>query len=398
MVIHSDALRTEPLPPAPAYGRSSIADLLTSSAAALGVDGYTNVLGLPKAPRICVVMVDGLGRGLLRQHGGHAPFLRSALENSATLSAAFPSTTATSLASLGTGLPPGSHGMVGYDVLDPDQDKVVNLLGGWDRNVDPVRWQPHRTVLETVAEVLPVTTVSLPRFQDSAMTRAALRGGDYVPAVSVQARCRAAADLLQPGSQGLVYLYWNELDKAGHRHGCQSGQWSHQLEELDSAMKRLSARLAPGTLLLLTADHGMLDVEEQHRVDYSADPELIAGVRHTAGEPRMVHLYLEPDAAPGHVEDLLDAWRRRFGSRAWIMTRQEAVAAGYFGPVQPSVLPRIGDVLIAAREPVALYDARRVSPSAFSVVGQHGSLTRAEREVPLLRLDSAQPFGRTSRG
>ena len=95
-----------------------------------------------------------------------------------------------------------------------------------------------------------------------------------------------------PGAS-LMYFYVNELDKAGHRHGCQSPQWEHQLEELDATVKRLSATLPAGTTILLTADHGMLDVPESQRIDYSADPALVAGVRHTAGEPRMVHLYLE---------------------------------------------------------------------------------------------------------
>ena len=99
-----------------------------------------------------------------------------------------------------------------------------------------------------------------------------------------------------------MYFYVNELDKAGHRHGCQSPQWEHQLEELDATVKRLSATLPAGTTILLTADHGMLDVPESQRIDYSADPALVAGVRHTAGEPRMVHLYLEEsegDVRPG---------------------------------------------------------------------------------------------------
>ena len=186
-----------------------------------------------------------------------------------------------------------------------------------------------------------------------------------------------------PGSS-LMYFYVNELDKAGHRHGCQSPQWEHQLEELDATVKRLSATLPAGTTILLTADHGMLDVPESQRIDYSADPALVAGVRHTAGEPRMVHLYLEESEGDAGRARLLDAWRARFGERIWAFTREEAITAGLFGDVRAEVAPRIGDVMIAAREPLAFYDTRRVRPTALEVVGQHGSLTKAEREVPLL--------------
>jgi hypothetical protein len=181
-----------------------------------------------------------------------------------------------------------------------------------------------------------------------------------------------------------MYFYVNELDKAGHRYGCQSEQWEHQLEELDATVKRLNASLPAGTTVLLTADHGMLDVPEQQRIDYSADPSLIDGVRHTAGEPRMVHLYLEPGAGTGERQRLLESWRARFGDRIWAFTREDAISAGLFGTVRPAVEPRIGDVMIAARDALALYDTRRVRPAAMEVVGQHGSLTRAEREVPLL--------------
>ena len=387
----------EPLPPAPGYGRSSVADVLTSAAAVLGVPGFENTLNLPAAKRVCVVMVDGLGWSLLKQRGGHAPFLRSFLPSARVLSAAFPTTTAASLASLGTGRPPGEHGMVGYDVLDPDQDKVVNMLGNWDLGVDPQRWQPVPTVLERAAAHLPVASVSLPRFEDSAMTRAALRGGAFIGATGVHARVAAAAQALAGSPRMLMYLYWNELDKAGHKHGAQSSQWGFQLEELDSALKLLAGRLPADTLLLLTADHGMVDVAPEHRYDFSADPALVAGVRHTAGEPRMVHLYLEPGTGTAGREALMAAWRNAYGSKIWVITREEAVEAGYFGPVvSPAVLPRIGDVLVLAREPIALYDLRRMKPSSLEVVGQHGSLTRAERDVPLLQL--AAPAAKSKPG
>jgi len=382
-------VRPQNVPPAPGFGQRSVAEVLTSAAASLGVEGFTNTLGLPPAPRVCVVLADGLGRNLLKQKSAHTPFLRGIVqagqgEVPVWLDSTFPSTTAAALASFGTGLPPGQHGMVGYDVLDPEQDKVVNMLGNWDARVDPLAWQPFPTVFERAAEHVSVTTVSLPQFGNSPMTQAALRGGNFVSAVTSHARTAAAAETMAAPGPALMYFYVNELDKAGHRHGCRSEQWEHQLEELDATVKRLSLSLPAGTTILLTADHGMLDVPEQQRIDYAADPALIEGVRHTAGEPRMVHLYLEdPADAPGR-ERLLDAWRARFGDRIWAFTRDEAIAAGLFGPLRPAVGPRIGDVMIAAREALALYDTRRVRPAAMEVVGQHGSLTKAEREVPLL--------------
>lgn len=396
----SSSTANQDLPAAPAYGSSSIAEVLTSSAAALGAGAFRNSLFLPPSRRICVVLVDGLGMALLKQRGGHAPFLRSAMGNARTLSAAFPSTTATSLASLGTGVPPGEHGMVGYDVLDPAQDKVVNQLGSWDAQVDPNSWQPCPTVFERLASEVPVATVSLSKFADSAMTRAALRGGRFIAAESAHAKTTAAAETMAANRSMLMYVYFNELDRAGHRYGSASAQWGESLEEVDAAMKRLHRQLPAGTLLLLTADHGMVDVAPAHRYDYAADPALVAGVRHTAGEPRMVHLYLEPDSSARTVEQLIGSWRAAHGKHAWVLRRDEAIAAGYFGAVSERVAARIGDVLIAAREPVAFFDTRRVRPAALDVIGQHGSLTRAERDIPLVQMIAGSDVdaGRSGKG
>lgn len=380
----------EPLPAAPRYGTADLSSLMPSAAAALGVPGYTNVLGLPKARRVCVVMADGLGKSLLKARSGHAPFLRSAMATSRTLDASFPTTTSASLSSLGTGLPPGRHGIVGYDVVDPAVPRVVNMLGAWPGDLDPSQWQPYRTVLADVAEHLYVGTASLPRFRDSSLTRASLSGGDFLPAGTPQARVRAAVEALGAHDRALLYCYWNELDKAGHRYGSNSPQWVSELEELDANMRTLARRVPPGTLLLLVADHGMVDVRREARIDYSQYPELLEGIALTAGEPRAVQLHFAADATAEARAAVVLRWKEAFGAKAWIITRDQAIDRGYFGAVDERVRSRIGDVLVLASGELALYDGRRASAQAMEMVGQHGSMTRAEREVPLLVLAGPQ--------
>lgn len=386
----------ESLPDAPAYGRRSIADLLPSCASALGAEGFANPLGLPDAPRVCVVMVDGLGRSLLTQRAAHTPFLRGRLQAGqgsipTTLDAAFPSTTAASLASFGTGLPPGQHGMVGYDVLAPHLGRVVNQLNGWDPAVDPDKWQPFPTVFQRIDPAIPVATVSLPQFEGSPMTRAALRGGRFIGAETLHARTTAAAATLAASPRMLLYFYLNELDKAGHLSGCGSSAWEEALEEVDACIRRLDAQLPANTLVLVTGDHGMVDVAEGRRVDFGADPELVEGVRFTAGEPRMVHLHLEDPADDGALRRVLERWQERFGKQAWIMTKAQALAHRLFGEVRAEVQERIGDILVAPHSELALYDGRRVRAAAFTMVGQHGSLTKAERLVPLVAFRASGP-------
>lgn len=399
-------LRGEPLPPPPAYGTGALADVLVSAASltrtvAEDPEGLgrrlTDRLGLRAAlagqgraegpyRNVCVVLVDGLGQELLERHRGHAPALRRAT-SLGVLDAAFPSTTAASLATLGTGEAPGNTGMVGYDVVDPARRVVVNQLSGWDPAVDPEAWQPMPTVLETLQEHMETVTVSMPKYQGTPLTRAALRGGEFDGAGSTLARISRAADRLNTRTPTFMYLYWGELDQTGHRDGSESERWLEALEELDSGMRRLLSRTGEETLVLLTADHGMVDVPPQDRHDYSTMPDLVRGVELTAGEPRLVQLHLEDPTDHRVREDLVAAWSEHYGERAWILDRDRMIEAGYFGPsIREGVRERIGDLLIAARGSLALYDTRRVRPRALEMVGQHGSWTDAERRVPLLAL------------
>ena len=383
-------------PTAPTPPERALRSVLTSAAAARGGPDLEDVRGRGATRRAVVVLVAGLGRAVLKRHGGHAPTLRAGMaDGGRVLLAATPTTTAASLTSLGTGLDVGEHGVAGYDVLDPERGVVVNMLGGWDEATDPLAWQPRPTVLERAAAAgVDAVTVSLPEFERSALTRAGLRGGRFVAGRGLIARTQHAVRVLSEAREPtLVYFYANELDKAGHRHGVGSDAWLHALEEVDAAVRRLVAQVPQGTLVLVTGDHGMVDVPASRRVDYAAcddagrleDPALLEGVAHTAGEPRLVQLHFVPEADEAVRDRTRAAWQERFGAHAWVLTRAQAVAAGWFGArVEDRVLPRIGELIVACHGDLALYDGRRVSPRAFEMVGQHGSPTRAEREVPLL--------------
>ncbi|WP_129360912.1 MULTISPECIES: alkaline phosphatase family protein [Micrococcaceae] len=394
-------LTGQAFPAPPRYGEASIADLMTSAASLyrpvaeserstefpdsldLGERLAANGKGRGPYRNVCVVLVDGLGSSLLSRHGGHAPHLRKSLDLG-ELDSALPSTTAASLAVLGTGMPTGQTGMVGYDVVDPDRGVVVNQLSGWDPAVDPLHWQPNPTIFERIDGLGDAVTVSMSAYEDSALTRAALRGSRFVAAGSTLARVSQAADILKTRNPTFMYLYWGELDQTGHKHGCTSERWLEALEELDHGLKRLSSRVGPDTLILLTADHGMVDVPEADRVDYSNIPELVAGVRLTAGEPRMVQLHLEDPDDAAVRRRLVEAWAHHFGDRAWILDREELISAGYFGDrIRPEVRHRIGDIIVAAHGSLALYDVRRTNTGALKMVGQHGSWTEEERSVPL---------------
>lgn len=368
----------------PHYDRTGLAGVLPGVAASLGVGHYASCdsVAMRPARRAVVVLVDGLGYELVRRRGGHAPFLRSLLPAAYRITAGFPSTTATSMGTFGTGLPPGAHGLLGYEVLVPGEDRLVNELS-WEDGPDPLTWQPEPTVFEVAQrDGVDVTRIGPGFFDGSGLTRAAVRGGRFRAADTMADRVDAALAAVRASRRALVYLYWGDLDKVGHVHGCASWEWGEELEGIDRELARL-VRAVPGdTAVYVTADHGMVDAPHALRIDLAHDPELAAGVRHVGGEPRALQLYCEDGAA----DDVFATWTSRVGERAWIRTREQAVAQGWFGPVSEPNLPRIGDLVVAMRENFAIVDSRRARPKLLALLGLHGSLTPDESAVPLFHL------------
>jgi Type I phosphodiesterase / nucleotide pyrophosphatase len=372
-------------PVLPHYGDRSLADLATSLLASLGVPGEPNPLGLRPAARVCLLVVDGLGWELLREHPAAAPFLSELAVSGGPLTAGFPATTVTSLGSLGTGRPPGQHGMLGYQVVVPGEGKLLNALQ-WDPQVDPVAWQPGSTIFErAVAAGIDAFRVAHSTFRRTGLFLATMRGADYVSADTLGALAAQTAATLRRSDQALVVVYHGELDATGHVFGCSSDAWRYHLEHVDKLAEQLAGALPPGTVLHVTADHGMTDVLPQDRIDADAAPGLRAGVALLGGEPRARHVYAEPGAAG----DVLVAWREVLGHRAWVASREEAIAAGWFGPVEARLAARIGDVVAAPAGPWAIVATKR-EPQESALTGMHGSLTTRDQLVPLLTLPARQ--------
>lgn len=385
------ALHSAPLPE---YGTGSLADLLPTLAAGLGVPGTTAAIReLTAADRVCVFLVDGLGWEQLRAHPDEAPFLTSLLGSSRggtgrPLTTGYPATTATSLASVGTGLPPGAHGLPGYAVRNPATGELMNQLR-WQPYTDPRPWQPYPTVFQLAHEAgVHTAQVSSPAFQHTPLTKIALSGGTFHGRLAGEERMDLAAEQLAAGDRSLVYTYYAELDGSGHRYGVASDTWRGQLMRVDRLAQRLAEQLPPRSALYVTADHGMVDVpfDERHRIDFDEDWELRAGVALLGGEGRARHVY----AVPGARNDVLAVWREVLGEQFWVASRDEAIAAGWFGrpgECDERVYPRIGDVVAAAHDDVLIIASER-EPKESALVGNHGSMTPAEQLVPLLEVRS----------
>ncbi|MCX6433439.1 MAG: alkaline phosphatase family protein [Actinobacteria bacterium] len=354
----------------------SLADVGTSAAAALGVPGFTDRLGIGPCRQVVVCLIDGLGWQSLLGHPEIAPRLTAMA--GLPIRAVFPTTTPVGLGSLGTGLLPGAHGLVGASFRYPETGELLTPLH-WGGDPVPVAVQPETTVFESVARSgIRMTSVSPAAYRESGLTRAVLRGADYAPADDVAARVAAVTSILAAGEPSYTYVYWPELDRIGHEFGVDSGAWRKALARADMLVGRLLDELVPGSAMVVTADHGMIDCPAEERISLDDDPLLMAGVERIAGEPRARHIYLAVDA----VEDVQAAWRAILGDRATVLTRTELVDGGYFGPVDGDLADRIGDLMAIARGNTLL--ASHFDATVSRLLGQHGGLTSAEVDIPAL--------------
>ncbi|GAA3548371.1 alkaline phosphatase family protein [Aeromicrobium flavum] len=356
--------------------RAGIHEIMTSVGGALGATGFTDVLGLPEAKRYVVMVIDGLGLDLLREHADIAPFL-SSLVNIDGVLAGIPSTTSVSLTSLGTGLRPGRHGMAGYTCRIPGTSRFLNTLQ-WDDRIDPLEWQPHPTVLQQLAnERLAVTVVNDDRFETSGLTRVSQRGVPFVGVRRPWDRLAAVVEAVERADHALVYAYESAVDHTGHGHGVDSEEWRKALAEVDRDVADLRAALPSDVVLLLTADHGMVDVPMDDRFDLVDHPDLRDDVVLVAGEARFRHVHTRS----GAEETVAARWRDALGDRAEVRLRDDAEE--WFGPIDPSVRGRFGDVVVAALDDFAVF-----ASDAFSIElllrGFHGSITGRERRIPVL--------------
>ncbi len=339
--------------------------------------------GLGRARSAVLVVMDGVGAIPLRAHGGHARTLNAALGKKDVAGAVFPTTTAAALTTLLTGVAPGEHGMVGYRVRHPQRDVLVNQLREWESaGIDPYTWQAAPTIFEQASDAgHPAFVVGIAEYANSGLTRATLRGAEFRAARSPADRVELAWELADAHDGALVYCYLPEADKAGHKHGVDSAAWTAALEDIDAALSR---RVPDGVGVLVTADHGMVDVPAHRQVMLDAAGGWHDGIRHIGGEPRMLHVYTEPDADTAAI---LARWRRDLEGLADVISRTEAIDAGMFGPmVTDAARERIGDILAVAHSNRALYDAEAADQRGRGMVGQHGALTPEEWRVPLIRM------------
>ncbi len=378
--LPADAFRTV----RPAYGHGSLADLMPSLSALLGVPGADDTLGLAErlggADRIAVLLVDGLGAYQLPLMAPHAPLVADLAADAPTLTAGFPSTTPVSLVTLATGARPGAHGVLGFTTRTPGGG-ILNHIR-WGDDPPPARWQPVPTRFETAAAAgVAVTAVTRPEFEGTGLTVAANRGAAFAGASDAPALAARMLDALRAGTgPALVYGYHPDLDHAGHVDGVGSPAWRDAARDVDKLVYLLAGDLPAGSALVVTADHGQFNAPADRRIDMADHPSLAAGVTAVAGEPRVRYLH----TTPGARDDVVAAWQEVFGASARVLTRDQVIDEGWYGPVPPAHAGRIGDVVVICLDRTVSVATGWEPPAVGRLIAYHGSVTAAEMTVPLI--------------
>jgi hypothetical protein len=330
-----------------------------------------------RARQIVLLVLDGLGWEQLRDRAAAAPTLTAATGGPITSVA--PSTTACALTSLTTGLPPAVHGVVGYRVRARDQ--VLNVLswrtgdGDARRTIPPRGFQPFTPFPRACGARTPV--VSRSDYRTTGFSAAHLAGAELYPWHTASGLVVEVRRLLERGER-FVYTYYDGVDRVSHAWGL-GDHYEAELRAADRLVADLLEVLPPGAVLVVTADHGQVEVGPSTEV---LGHEVMDDVVLLSGEGRFRWLHTRPGAA----QDVAAAAKEAFGHVAWVRTLEELVDEGWLGgePV-PAVAERMGDVALVPFAPTAFLDPADTGEQRL--VGRHGSLTSAEMLVPLVAFE-----------
>lgn len=363
------------LPAAPKdVGRLS--DVLVSAAAAMGLGG-ANRLRLPKVSSAIVVLVDGLGYENLTTANGYARFLNSLKIDS--IRCEFPSTTATSLTGLATGKRSGAHGIIGYSIFDRLASRVRNLLTGWSSREEAGEFRKALPLSLQLGKS--VTVVGPGAYEDTGFTELTMAGAAYSAVDDVPSRFAKALNLAASAGN-LIYLYVPELDQYAHRFGVESDNWLHGLESLDRDLKTFIEKVPGNVGVIITADHGVLDVPNGNHIYLDEYSWYTEAVSLTTGDPRCNFLYLDVDQS---LTNLRGELTMAFGEQAYVVTQDELIAAGWlFEEVvdQSNYQP---DLYLIWQGNCVGYDRRTAKPQHLKMIGQHGAISDRETRIPLIR-------------
>lgn len=336
-------------------------------------------------------LLDGMGTRVLEKNLGADSFLRR--NSLRSLKAVYPSTTTCVMSSLFSGLQPISHAWLAWSLyfrewhqnidLFPYRDSFTGeLIRREEKNVlDFMDFQPIFPCIEeaTAGEVnihCVFTEITRPRLMDLA--------ANYLTKInSFSALAETALQKSRLPGQNFIFAYYKSPDDLMHRHGVTHPLVSEFLAEADRTLVA-HAEQFEDALVIISADHGMLEMENHFRLDEI--PPINELLREfPAGDPRAKMIPVQP----GKEDLFAQRFKREFGDEFLLFSREEFLSRGFLGAgdVHPKVNDFLGDfVACGVGTSDLLYSPPGGKPAA-ALLGHHAGLTADEMLVPLILLD-----------
>ena len=334
----------------------------------------------PSRVAICW-MIDGLGSLQLQEFASEAPFLSRHVRGD--IEAPFPCVTPVGVTTLATGQLAGVHGVTGTSIL-VDGHRFHTLK--WR----PIQWQtdlhfaapPESLINDAASDGLSVYFVAGTRETSSGLSSIVFSQAQRVAVGNADELAETVLSLSRSDHPTLINVYSRELDEAAHKSGVGSPEYLQVLRHLDAAAGRIATGLPASSVMVIVADHGIVNYDPKQIIDVSQNPELRQGVRWVGGNTRARHVYAKATTAPAVVE----RWRRILGDERWVMSKEEAIASGWFGSeVSEASRAHIGDVVVVDRKRGGIIEKPR--PNSPLPVADHGSWIDDERLVPLITIE-----------
>jgi len=379
MPTAEDATAIAPL--LPDYSAGCIANLvprLLRTDRHPGSDGDWLPASAGRARQVVLLVLDGLGWEQLRSRSRLAPVLSGGEGIDRAITSVVPTTTATALTSITTGRATADHGILGYRLAADDE--IINMLrwtlGGGPgndarRRVPAHEFQPFPSFPGSAG---PVPVVSKDEFGGTGFTAAHL-GNSPLHGYRVLSSLPVEVGRLLREGESFVYAYYDGIDKVAHAHGLDE-HYEAELRAVDRLVADVVEQLPSGAVLVVTADHGQIDVGP--RVELLGR-EVMAMTQFLSGEGRFRWIH----ARPGAAGDLAELLEERYGETTWVRDRDRLVDDGWFGgPLADGLASRLGDVALIPFAPLAFVDPADTGENRLAC--RHGSLTAEEMLVPLV--------------
>lgn len=334
--------------------------------------------------KVVFLFVDAMGYDQIKAEP-KAEFLNELLKSGCAITACFPSTTASSVASFFTGLTPQQHGIVGFSSYVSELGGVVNMLKYYDiatkKDVTlPADFFPFETVGEKLSKQGVKAYAIMPyEIVDSAFNKMTMRGFKQYPHLSIAQLFHKLNFLLAEDGKMFIHAYIPSYDAICHLLGPDTDVPKHHLRGISQDLEEFASKNKNKGLIVISADHGQIKTNPAINVDYTRHPKLLSMLQFVGGESRMNYLYVRP----GQRNSVKNYFDEHFADKALLIPSEDALAQGYFGLGKPysKTHGRIGDLVMIAKENFGL------NQKMINYHGMHGGISRTEMLVPLMTIE-----------